>query len=287
MMDLPPTPEEWTQMLNELASAALEAIRSDDTQKRQATASGLREIRLLMDDMPEIAAFIDVLARWLEGEPPTRAVIQRLEVPYRRAVSAMLEDARQTPGAAPQEPISRRVLGQLVAAVIIARMSDDEAVQRKLAAHLVTIQGQLDREWRKRLRPLLENLRAVLGGTDPLSLPLPDDPLYQQLWLNARELLLARELGDEAAKAQLLERLVHNATFVLKANSPELTEALVRSLLDVQRQALETQALGIATLVGTIRAHLQGLDATPLATLLQGEELAAWQRILEETEATP
>jgi hypothetical protein len=240
-----------------------------------------------MDDMPEIAAFVDVLARWLEGEPPTRAVIQRLEVPYRRAVSAMLEDARQAPGAAPQEPISRRVLGQLVAAVIIARMSDDEAVQRKLAAHLVTIQGQLDREWRKRLRPLLENLRAVLGGTDPLSLPLPDDPLYQQLWLNARELLLARELGDEAAKAQLLDRLVHNATFVLKANSPELTEALVRSLLDVQRQALETQALGIATLIGTIRAHLQGLDATPLATLLEGEELAAWQRILEETEATP
>jgi hypothetical protein len=287
MMDLPPTPEEWAQMLNELASAALEAIRSDDTQKRQATASGLREIRLLMDDMPEIAAFIDVLARWIEGEPPTRAVIQRLEVPYRRAVSAMLEDARQAPGAAPQEPISRRVLGQLVAAVVIARMSDDEAVQRKLAAQLVTIQGQLDREWRKRLRPLLENLRAVLGGTDPLSLPLPDDPLYQQLWLNARELLLARELGDEAAKAQLLDRLVHNATFVLKANSPELTEALVRSLLDVQRQALDTQALGIATLVGTIRAHLQGLDATPLATLLEGEELAAWQRILEETEATP
>ncbi len=286
-MDLPPTPEEWAQMLNELASAALEAIRSDDTQKRQATASGLREIRLLMDDMPEIAAFIDVLARWIEGEPPTRAVIQRLEVPYRRAVSAMLEDARQAPGAAPQEPISRRVLGQLVAAVVIARMSDDEAVQRKLAAQLVTIQGQLDREWRKRLRPLLENLRAVLGGTDPLSLPLPDDPLYQQLWLNARELLLARELGDEAAKAQLLDRLVHNATFVLKANSPELTEALVRSLLDVQRQALDTQALGIATLVGTIRAHLQGLDATPLATLLEGEELAAWQRILEETEATP
>jgi hypothetical protein len=279
----PLSPQELAEMLNEICNSTLEAIQSNDMERRKGMATGLREIRLMVDYEPEMAAFMEVLARWLEGEPPTRAAIERLDFTYRRAIWQMVEDAKEGTEEE-QAPISRRVLAQLVSAVVIAEAAGDVEVQRTLAAHLVTVQGQLDRSWRKRMRTLLENLRAVLGGADPRSLPMPEEAVYQQLWLTARELLLSREFSEETAGAQLLDRLVHNAVFTLQANSPELTVALTRSLLDVQRQALTTNAMGIANLVAAIRAHLQGMDATPLAALLQGDERAAWQRILEETE---
>lgn len=289
MSDLTPDDaNEMAQLLNEICTATLEALQADDVQQRLAVAATLRDLLSQVEELPEIAAFIEVLARWLGGERPNEATAHGLEGPYRRALAAMLEDA-PLPATldAAQEPVSRRVLAQLVSAVVIAESSGDMEVQRKLAAQLVNIQSQLTRSWRKRLGPLLENLRAVLGGADPRSLRMPEEPVYQQLWLTARELLLSREFAEENAGAQLLDRLVHNTLFALRANSPELTLALSRSLLDVQRQALATDATGIATLVGAIRAHLQGLDATPFAALLEGDERAAWQQILEETEKRP
>jgi hypothetical protein len=276
------------QLLNQICTATVEALQADDPQHRLAVSATLRDLLPQVEALPEVAAFVGVLARWLDGERPTGATVQSLEGPYRRVLATMLDDAPEpSPPTTPGEPISRRVLAQLVSAVVIAEVSGDEAVQRKLAAQLVTIQGQLDREWKQRLGPLLENLRAVLGGTDPRALPLPGEPLYQQLWLSARELLLAGEFSGEAAGAQLLDRLVHNALFALKSNNPDLTAALLRALLDVQRQALETDSPTIATLVGAIRARLQGLDPAPFIALLEGEELAAWQRILEGLEQTP
>jgi hypothetical protein len=122
----------------------------------------------------------------------------------------------------------------------------------------------------------------VLGGVEPLTLPAVPDPLYQRYWESVVELLLHADLSEGRAHEQLMERLVHNTSFVARAGNEELTTGFLRSLLDVQRQALDSDAVGVATLVGAIRALLQGLDPTPFATMLEGAERGAWIRILEE-----
>ncbi|MDQ4076656.1 MAG: hypothetical protein M3220_10480, partial [Chloroflexota bacterium] len=193
-------------------------------------------------------------------------------------------EAKKAEAEEPHEPISRHVLAQLISAVVAAEAAGEVEVQRKLAAQLVNIQMKLDKEWQERLGPLLENLRAVLGGADPRILPTVPDPTYQRVWMSAVEILINADLSEEHAHAQLMDRLIHNTVFVARTDSAELTQGFLRTLLDVQRQAVESDALAVATLVGAIRAYLQGLDPTPFIASLKGEELEVWLRILEELE---
>lgn len=275
-------------LLNQICSATLDALHAGDVRQRLAVAGSLRQFRAQFEADSEVGGFVLLLAQWLEGERPNPVILADLDAPFRRALSLMLQsvtdETPQIPQApqTPQAPISGRVLAQLLAAIVAAHAAQDEAIQRELAAQLVNIHAQLDREWKPKLGPLLENLRMVLGGADPRLLPAVPDPHYQNLWYNTVGLLAGgADLSEEGAHHQLLERLVHNTLFVLRSDTPDLTTSFLRALLDVQREALEQHATPIATLVGAIRAHLQGIDATPFTVLLADDELAAWQRILE------
>lgn len=274
-------------LLNQICSATMDALHAGDVRQRLAVAGSLRQFRAQFEEDSEVGSFVLLLAQWLEGERPTAGKVSSLHDPFRRALALMLQSVPdeapppQTPQG-PQAPISGRVLAQLLAAVVAAHTAQDETIQLELAAQLVNIHSQLDREWKPKLGPLLENLRMVLGGADPRLLPPVPDPHYQNLWSNTVGLLAGgADLSEEGAHHQLLERLVHNTLFVLRSDTPDLTNAFLRALLDVQREALAQHATSIATLVGAIRAHLQGMDATPFTVLLTDDELAAWQRILE------
>ncbi len=287
--------DQLAELLNHICAITLEALLADELTQRLDVAVALREFRAQFGGASVIAPFVLILAEWLEGERPDRRTIRSLDSPFRGALQAMVQQVPDKQGrtppkprsAEPAEPISRHVLAQLISTVVAARAAGDEAVQRTLAAQLLNIQTKLEGEWRQRLGPLLENLRRVLGGIDARILPAVPDPIYQRLWMSAVELLINADLSEEHAHQQLMDRLTHNATFVARANNPDLTEGFLRTLLDVQRQALQSDAPAIATLVGAIRAFLQGLDPTPFTLLLQGEERAAWLRILEEGEGSP
>lgn len=280
--------DQLATLLNQISTATLDAVRSGDLQQRLGLAGALRELRGQFEAGSAVAPFLGLLIRWLEeGRAPSPQESKALDPLFQRALQRMRAQVGEeaTAEKEPAEPISRRVLAQLVAAVVAAHSADEQAVQEQLAAHLITIQGKLPAEWRGRLGPLLENLRSLLGGADPRILPPVPDPAYQKLWRSAQELLLSGEFGEEVAHDQLLERLVHNTRFTRRADSEALTEGFLRALLDVQRQALEGQQPAIATLVGAIRLYLQGGDPTPLSAQLEGEEQAAWQRIMEEEES--
>ncbi len=277
---------EWLAgLLNQICTVALEALIANDLARRLEVAASLREVAAQVGADSTVTAFLHLLVAWLEGDRPTDDSRRALEPPFRRALEAMLQQvpapSRPRPATAePEEPISRHVLAQLVSAAVAAVASGDAAVQNKLATQLLNIQSKLSGAWRGRLSPLLENLRAVLGGADARTLPAVSDPLYQRFWLSALELLIHADLREESAHGQLMERLIHNTLFVAQAQQADLTEGFLRSLLDVQRQALDSQAPSIATLVGAIRARLQGLDPTPFTALLDEAEQAAWLRIL-------
>ncbi|MGH2542422.1 MAG: hypothetical protein ACRDIB_06490, partial [Ardenticatenaceae bacterium] len=277
-------------LLNQICSATIEALQAGDLVGRLEVAASLRAFYEQFDEESSIAPFVMLLAEWLEGQRPTRAAMRPLDAPFQRALETMLQQVPETDAVVGQEaegsrePISRHVVAQLMSTVIAATASENGKLQRELAAQLVNIQMKLAEEWRERLGPLLENLRAILGGADPAALPAVPDPVYGRLWESTVELLLSGDLREESAHEQLMTRLVHNTLFVAQAGNSELTEGFLRSLLDVQRQALESGATGVATLVGAIRAHLQGLDAIPFASLLEGEELEAWLEILARVE---
>jgi hypothetical protein len=271
-------------LLNQICSLTMDALKSNDLPQRLEVATALREFHASFDEESEIAPFVRLLVQWLEGARPDAKASATLTPPFRRALQAMLQQVPPpaAPTGQPQEPISRRVLVQLISAVVAAYLAQEAEAQRQLAAQLVNVHGRLDAEWQAKVGPLLENLRAVLAGVDPHTLPPVPHPPYQQLWQSAQELLLQRELNEAQAHEQLLERLVHNARFTVQAKNEELTQSFLRSLLDVQRQALDTDRPMIATLVGAIRAQLQHADPTPFATLLEGAELQAWQKITED-----
>ncbi|MBA3533476.1 MAG: hypothetical protein H0T73_16280 [Ardenticatenales bacterium] len=273
-------------LLNQVSSATVKALLAEEPQRALEVTSALRDLHGQLEEGSEIAPFIEVLLRWLEGQRPEDNAVQHLDPLFQRALRAMREQVplqmRKTRADPAQEPISRRVLSQLVAAVVAAKSVGDAQAQRQLAAQLVTIQGKLGHRWRKRIGPLLENLRGVLGGTDPRVLPDVPDAAYQKIWVSARDLLLGAHFDEASARDQLLERLAHNTLFIARSKNPELTEHYLRALLEVQRQALESQAPTIATLVGAIRAYLQGLDPTPFVALLDGAEATTWQKVMTE-----
>jgi hypothetical protein len=276
-------------LLNQVCSATIAALTSGSIEERLMVVASLREFRGQFDAESEVGSFVDILLRWLEGTRPAASDGKRLQAPFRRALTAMLEqvpEPQKSGSGEEQEPVSRHVLAQLITAVVAAEASGNVEVQRALAAQLVNTRAQLDSDWQKRLGPLLDNLRSVLGGADPRTLPVVPDPTYQRLWLGAAEILINADLREEVAVEQLLARLTHNTLFVARAKDPELTEGFLRSLVDVQRQALASGASGIATLIAAIRTHLQGLDATPFSTVLEGDELDAWKAILEGMDGT-
>ncbi len=279
----PDEANQLAELLNQICSITIEALAADDPQQRRLVATSLQELYNQFDESSEVAPFLAVLVAWLGGVRPEAMQTQTLTPPFQRALQTMIQQAPETNAAsasAPPEPVSRHVLTQLISMVIAAGASADTAVQRTLAAQLVDIRAQLDADWQARLGPLLDNLRVVLDGAEPQTLPAVPDPAYQRLWLSAVELLTGAALNEDEAREQLLERLTHNARFVQQASHPELTESLLRSLLDVQRQALSTGATDVATLIAAIRAHLQGIDATPFSVALQGDVLAAWLKIV-------
>lgn len=273
-------------LLNQICTVTMDALQGGDVAQRLAVAASLRQFRAQFDEGSEIGGFVEVLARWLEGERPGESALASLDSPFQRALETMLKEvAAPAPprAAAERPPISGHVLAQLISAVVAAHAAGDETVQRELAAQLVNLQNRLDATWKGRLGPLLENLRRVLGGSDPRILPAISDPHYQNLWHNTVELLVSADLSAENAREQLLERLVHNTIFTRRSGSEELTQGFLRALLEVQRQAIESGSPAVATLVGAIRALLQGLDPTPFTLLLEGEELVAWEQILAAT----
>lgn len=282
--------DQLATVLNQICGATIQALQSGELAQRLEVAAALREFHKQFEEGSLVAPFVMLLVQWLEGARPDTASVQVLENPFRGALRTMLKQvpaSASQPERAPAEPISRSVLAQLLSAVVAARAAGDEAVQRQLAAQLVNIHNKLEPEWRARLGPLLENLRALLGGVDARILPEVPDPTYQRLWMSAVELLINADLSAEAAEGQLLARLTHNTIFVARADDEELTRGYLRSLLDVQTQAVESEAPQIAALAATIRAYLQGYDPTPLVKTLQGEEAAAWQRILDGINTPP
>lgn len=277
-------------MLNQICTLTMDTLQQGDQAQRLEVARSLREFREQFEEPSEIGAFVALLVKWLEGARPGEKAGRALSAPFQRALATMLRQVPEQAVPAPestneaerpaeeQEPISRRVLAQLVSAVVAAKLAGDEAVQRRLAAQLITIQGKLDAEWGEKIGPLLENLRSVLGGVDPRVLrpvPMP----YAPLWQSAQELFLQGDLSEEQAHDALLDRLVHNTLFTESSKNEALTTSFLRSLLDVQRQALDSERPMIATLVGAIRARLQGGDPAPFVELLEGEERAAWEKI--------
>lgn len=265
-------------MLNQVCSATLEALQSEDTSQRLALAGSLRQFRGQFEQASLVGGFVDLLVQWLEGRRPTTANVQALNEPFDHALLVMLQEV---PDKTP--PISHHVLSQLISAVVAAKASGKAKYQRQLAAQLINIHSQLSGEWRERLGPLLENLRQVLGGADPRLLPPVPDAHYQNLWHNTVQLFINSDLNEERAHEQLLERLIHNTIFTMQSGKPELINGFARALLDVQRQAIESNSPQIVTLISAIRAHLQGLDPTPFTVLLEGQELDAWKKILAAT----
>jgi hypothetical protein len=272
------------EALNKSINLTLEALLFPENQAPAEVMGALRPFREAFSHESLVGHFLDALIAWLEGQAPTRKTLESLEEPFRGRLSAMMEEVRtaRRESGEKKPPISGNVLAQLMTTVIAATRSEDRAVQAELAAKLVNIHGQLPKKWKPRIGPLLDNLRAVLGGANPHTLPKIPDPHYQNLWQNAADIITNADFSNETAEAQLLERLIHNTRFTLKSNEPDLTEGFLRALLDVQRQALSTGAPHIAMLVTAIRTLLQGGDTAIFATHLDGAVKEAWAQILAE-----
>lgn len=275
--------------LNKACEATLHALQTAERQERANVLLSIRNFREQFEEKSDIHYFLKVLERWLDGQPPTSAHLTRLDDPFRQALLTMLQEVPSampaTPPQPPQQdsttpPISRRVLTQLISAVVMAAKSDNVALQQKLATQLINIQAKLTAQWKPRIGGLFENLRYVLGGADVHLLPPVSDPEYQTLWQNTIQVLQQTEINEGTAQQQLLDRLVNNARFTIQSKKPELTAGFMQVLEDVQYQAQSSDSMMIVTLVAAIRSHLQGLDPTPFAALLKGEELEAWKKII-------
>lgn len=274
--------------LNKACEATLHALQTTNRQERANVLVSIRNFREQFEEKSDISYFLKVLERWLDGQRPTSANLTRLDDPFRQALFMMLQEVPPaipaTPPAPQQDnstpPISRRVLTQLISAVVMAAKSDNVALQQKLATQLINIQAKLTAQWKARIGGLFENLRYVLGGADVHLLPPVSDPEYQTLWQNTIQVLQETEINEGTAQQQLLDRLVNNARFTIQAKKPELTSGFMQVLEDVQYQAQSSDSMMIVTLVAAIRSYLQGLDPTPFAALLKGEELDAWKKII-------
>lgn len=272
-------------LLNTVCGATVEALRRDDIAHRRRLRRQLaRFAEELEEEAPQVAEFLTILERWLSGQPPSPQERRALGDPYARVLQQMMAqvEPRTDEGASESTvSIGETTLTRLVAAVVTAAKHADEnpAPARRLAAHLVNVQQQVPASQRNAAHPFFENLRAVLSGVDPRTLQeVPDEP-YASLWQTARSLLSAGEAFEETTRDALLDRLVHNAVFVVRAGDEELRQALAQALLDVQRSSIAGGDEDLATFVAAIRAHLLGLDPTPHSSLLDGEELAAWRTI--------
>lgn len=274
--------------LNKACEATLHALQTTNRQERANVLVSIRNFREQFDKKSDISYFLKVLERWLDGQRPTSANLTRLDDPFRQALLTMLQEVPSAIPATPPPPqqdnstppISRRVLTQLISAVVMAAKSDNVALQQKLATQLINIQAKLTAQWKARIGGLFENLRYVLGGMDPNLLPPVSDPEYQTLWQNTIQVLQQTEINEGTAQQQLLDRLVNNARFTIQSKKPELTSGFMQVLEDVQYQAQSSDSMMIVTLVAAIRSYLQGLDPTPFAALLKGEELDAWKKII-------
>lgn len=274
---------ELAQLLNMVCSATVEAVHDGDVARRQALAEQLDTLSAdIREESPTVAHFFDILATWLRGTPPTEAAIRTLPTPFARALRQMLHETG-TPVETEQAPISQQTLAQLVAAVVAAAKHDDPTPARKLAATIINIETQLPEQARAAALPFFENLRALLGGADPRTLPPPSAEPYASVW---QTVLYLTSVGDDmntVARQALLDRLVHNTQFVRRSGDEGLARQLATALLDVQRSAAEQNAGDIATLVAAVRALLLGYDPTPYAETLQGDVREAWEQILTES----
>lgn len=272
-------------MLNVVCGATVEALRSDNDERRRALR---RQLAALADDLEpdpsDVVAFLHLLERWLAGSPPTSQQVKSLNGPFRRVLRQMkrqVDVQEREPADEPEDvpPIRETTLSQLVAAVVTAAKHDDPAPARKLASQLINIQEQLPDSQREDAGPFFENLRAVLGGADPRTLQsVPADP-YASLWETVTDLMSMGDASEAATRDALLDRLVHNAIFAQRAGDEELQQALAQALLDLQRKALAEGEDNLANLVAAIRSLLLGYDPTSHSSLLDGEELAAWRKI--------
>ncbi|KPL87974.1 hypothetical protein [Ardenticatena maritima] len=273
---------ELAQLLNIVCSATVEAIRDDDTARREALAEQLDTLRAdIRDESPTVAHFFGVLAAWLRGTLPDDATIRALPTPFARALRQMLRETG-APAPAPEAPISQQTLAQLVAAVVAAAKHKDPEPARKLAATIINIETQLPDSARADALPFFENLRALLGGADARTLPPPAAEPYASVWQTVLYLVSVGEDMNTVARQALLDRLIHNTQFVRRSGDETLAQQLATALLDVQRSAAEQNASDIATLVAAVRALLLGYDPTPYAEALQGDVRDAWERILAE-----
>jgi hypothetical protein len=272
------------EALNKSINLTIDALLFPDTHSPAEVLGALRPFREAFSHESLVGHFLDALIAWLEGQAPTRKTLEGLQEPFRGRLSAMMDEVRKARQESGEEkpPISGNVLAQLMTTVIAATRSEDRAVQAELAAKLINIHGQLPKKWKPRIGPLLDNLRAVLGGAQPHTLPKIPDPHYQNLWQNAADIIANADLSEEHAEEQLLERLIHNTRFTLTSNDADLTEGFLRALLDVQRQALSTGAPHIAMLVTAIRTLLQGGNTAMFAEHLTGAAKAAWEKIIAE-----
>lgn len=275
--------------LNKACEATLQALQANDPRQRSHVLRSIRNFREQFEEQSLIHSFLKLLEDWLGGRRPTSTDVSHLPDPFGHALSTMLQSVPPaTPHPSPSRqptrsaaPISRRVLTQLISAVVIASKSDNVALQQKLATQLINIQTQLTGSWKTRLGGLFENLRYVLGGADPHLLPPVPDAEYQTLWQNTIQVLQQTEINEGSAQQQLLDRLVNNARFTIQSNKPELTTGFLQVLEEVQYQAQSSGSTTIVALVAAIRAYLQGLDPTSFTILLEGEELEAWKKIIE------
>lgn len=261
-------------ILNQVCNAAIAALQPGaDPAQRAVLAAELAELRAALDEVPAVQNFLQAIEGWLRGVRPNGGTLGHLDPPFRRALQTMLE---QVPAGTDEPSLSlQELLVQTTAAVVAAVRRADPDTHRALAIQLLNLSQRLPEE----ARPLLENLRALLGGASPERLPAITKDPYRQLWLSVR-LLLASDLDlGETARAALLDRLVHNTFFALEADSPELTQALAAALTDLQRQALSTGQTELANFILALRLHLEGRDAGHLVAGFSDVYAAAWKRL--------
>lgn len=267
-------------MLNQICNAAIAVlVPGGDAALRSVLAEELEELRAGLGGAASVQDFLQLIIEWLRGRRPLAERLEQLEPPFRRALQAMLDQVPEGSDSGASLPGSAEGLAELLAQTVAAVVAAIQQGQREsypaLAAHLLNVGQQLPAE----AQPLVENLRALLAGAEPERLaPVKGEP-YAQLWSSVR-LLLAEpaELG-EATRAALLDRLVHNTFFALRAQSPELTRALAASLLDLQRQAVTAGQSELADFILALRLRLEGRPADALVARLTAPYTAAWQRL--------
>lgn len=261
-------------MLNQVCNATLDALQAEENPGwRAALAAELDQLQADLDEAPGVRRFLKILIRWLRGSRPDQETVASLDGPFRRALESMLD---QVPEAPVEPEISlESLLAQTTAAVVAALQRDDLETRRMLAVQLLNLGQHLPEE----ARPLLENFRALLGGAPVERLPPISGEPYRQLWSSARLLLTGDfELG-ETARAALLDRLVHNTYFALRANSPELTSALLEAFVELQRQALASGQTELADFILGLRLRLEGRETSHLVERFDEPYLSAWRRL--------